>query len=121
MLTNLIVQEGERKKIKPIQTYTSPTSSISLGNPISFNHNLQAIDFSKSLTVNIFLICTQDQHGYQVGDMVTPERGISVQVTGTQFVVRPADNGVYIVRANNGRWSKINAGRWDLFLTSILL
>ena len=121
MLINNIVIEGDRKKIQPIQKYTSPVSAISLGSPIFFNHDLFGIDLSKSLTATVFLVCAESELGYQAGDVVTGDSGISVQLISSQFIVRPASNGVYIVRADNGKSNKIDARRWYLFLTSIVL
>lgn len=123
MWINNIVQDGDRKKIQPIQKYTSPVSAISLGSPIFFNHDLFEIDLSKSLTVTVFLVCAESELGYQAGDAVTPDSGVSVQLKDDRFIVRPSDSGVRIIDADKdrGKSEKIKPQRWYLFLTSILI
>ena len=122
MLINVVVQESERKTIKPIQTFVSQQSAISLGTPINFTHGLANFNsLTQTCLLTGFLVCTTAQYGYVPGDIVTPERGISYQLTTTQIICRPASNGVYIVRANNGRWAKINPNRWNIMIKALVL
>ena len=122
MLINVVVQESDRKTIKPIQTFVSQRSAISLGTPINYTHGFRNFNpLIQTCLLTGFLVCTQSQFAYQVGDIVTPERGISYQLTTTQIICRPAANGVYVVRANNGRWAQINANRWNIMIKALLL
>ena len=122
MLINVVVQESDRKTIKPIQTFVSGQSAISLGTPINFTHGFQGFNpFGQTCLITDYLVCTTNQYGYVIGDLVTPERGLSYQITTSQIICRPAANGVYVVRANNGRWAKINANRWKIMIKALLL
>ena len=122
MLIHLISQQSDRKAIEPIQTFVSAESAITLGAPISFTHNWVNFDpLTQAVLLTGFLVCTSDNLGYFVGDIVTPDRGMSYQVTLTRFTCWPDDKGVFVIRANNGKSGKINAGNWNFLLKALVL
>lgn len=120
-LFNLVRQTSDRKITKNLETFISPASSITLGTPIIFNHGFVNLAGINSITSTVYLVNVFAQHGYQPGENVTPDRGISVSLTISELIIYPASNGVFVVRKDNGKSNKINPDRWSLLISTLLL
>ena len=121
MLINNIVQQGDRKKIHSVSTYTSPLSAISNGSPIYFNHGFESLSINRGFVCTVYLVNVEANEGYEPGEIVTPSAGISIGLSELEFVVRPASNGVFVVEKNKGKSEKIKPEKWNLFISAILL
>ena len=68
-----------------------------------------------------FLVNVKAIYGYQAGNLVSPTRGVSYQISEDRLVVRFASNGIFLVRRDRGRLARISPRRWKFLITAIAL
>ena len=118
----VICQTPKGETIKQIQTFVSTQVGITFGVPIIFNHGFS--DFNP--LVNFFsfepcLVNTVADHGYFPGQIITPYQGIAFEINSTQLIAHVEDGGVFLIRKDNGKDTKIDTASWNLMVKAIAL
>ena len=113
--------ESTELPLIPYETYRSSELPYLNGSEVSFTHNFNLNPETDWYMVQAWVVCQQNQAGWQVGDrLLCCNRGVTIVATGTEFIVRIRGNGINLVR-RNGNFSEFNCNpaRWLIYVQGI--
>lgn len=120
MFHRLIDQKSNGRATINLQTFVSGTSGITFGLPVIFNHGFVNFNpLTSYFDCGVYLINSVAERGYVPGNVITPFKGVTLEINSTQLIAHIEDGGVFFIRKDNGKDAKISPNRWNLIIKAI--